>query len=242
MPERFALYYWPIPFRAQFVRYILTHAGARWDEPDSSALVDLYRAKIADQPFPFMAPPLLHDREGGLWISQMPAICSYLGEVFDLMPGTPEKDALTRKVLGDCTDVIQGMTCNCGATMWTRESWDAYAETRLPRWLEIFEETGRRHGLTNESGTLLGTPEPGVADLACAALWVTIADLLPQLQDLMTRHAPHVLALSHRIADAPAIRALRSEQAAAWGDVWCSGQIEDSLRTVLEGWSPAQRP
>ena len=38
MPTRFTLYYWPIPFRAQPIRYILAHAGEAWDEPDRDAL------------------------------------------------------------------------------------------------------------------------------------------------------------------------------------------------------------
>jgi glutathione S-transferase len=242
MSERFSLYYWPIPFRAEFIRYILAHAGARWDEPGSDAMMALYRAPVADQPVPFMAPPVLQDREGGVWLSQMPAICSYLGEVLDLMPGTPPLDALTRKVLGDCNDVIEEMTCNCGAAMWTDGGWAGFAESRLPRWLEIFEALGHRHGLAAESGTLLGTPAPGVADLACAALWVTIADKLPELRNLVARHAPNVVALSHRVAASPAVAALRAGQSARWGSAWCGGQIEDSLRSALANWSAGDSP
>ncbi|MCA9492320.1 MAG: NUDIX domain-containing protein [Myxococcales bacterium] len=43
-----------------------------------------------------------------------------------------------------------------------RETWDAFVAARLPRWMHIFEETGRRYGLTEQGGTLLGTPEPGL--------------------------------------------------------------------------------
>ncbi len=236
MSERFVLYYWPIPFRAQFARYLLAHAGARWEEPDRETVTAVYQAQISDQPVPFMGPPLFHDRESDVWLSQMPAICGYLGEVFGLMPGSPALDGLTRKVLGDCTDVLQEMTLNCGEAMWTEESWASFARTRLPRWLQIFEDLGHRHGLTHDTGTLLGTPKPGVADLACSALWVTMIDTLPKLQNLLGRHAPNVVALSHRIATEPAIAALRAEQNAAWGDVWCEGQIEASLRSVLGDW------
>ncbi len=236
MPSRFTLYYWPIPFRGQFARYILAYAGEQWDEPDVEAVSAVYQSEIADQPLPFMGPPLLHDREGDIWISQSPAICSYLGEVLNLMPGTPAQDALTRKVLGDCIDVIHALTRHCGVVMWTDENWLDFAETRLPRWLYIFEELGRRHGLQTDSGTLLGTKTPGVADLACAALWVTINDTLHDLQNMIAEHAPNVLALSNRIADTSAIAALRADQRARWGDVWCEGQIEKSLRSVLANW------
>ena len=28
----YKLYYWPIPFRGHFIRYVLAHAGATWEE------------------------------------------------------------------------------------------------------------------------------------------------------------------------------------------------------------------
>lgn len=71
---RFELYYWPIPFRAQAARYILTHAGESWSEPDSDAVMALYQDDLSTQPTPFMGPPILHDREAGLWLSQLPAL------------------------------------------------------------------------------------------------------------------------------------------------------------------------
>ncbi|MFC3612831.1 glutathione S-transferase [Lutimaribacter marinistellae] len=237
MPERFTLYYWPIPFRAQFARYILAHAGQPWTEPDRDAVMALYQTDIAEQPVPFMGPPVLQDAEHDAWISQAPAICSYLGEELDLMPGDPVGDAMTRKVLGDCIDVLHALTRNCGDQMWTQESWNNFAAHRLPRWLQIFEDLGRRNGLGAEHGTLLGTPSPGVADLACSALWVTIVDTLPALEGTISDHAPNVLALSRRLAAAPAITRLRAEQAERWGDVWCEGQIEASLRSVLADWA-----
>ena len=237
MSNRFVLYYWPIPFRGQFIRYILAHAGLPWHEPDRGEVSALYQSDVANQPVPFMGPPVLHDTSNEVWLSQMPAICHYLGQTLDLMPGTPALDAMTLKVLGDCNDVINSMTRNCGAAMWTPETWSDYAGDRLCNWLEIFETLGRRNGLTETTGTLLGTNETGVSDLACAALWVTIADKLPALEGLLHRHAPNVMALSNRLAATPAIATLRSDQTAAWGDVWCEGQIEASLRTVLETWS-----
>lgn len=236
MPARFTLYYWPIPFRAQPIRYMLAHADVPWDEPDRDALAAVYQSAVTDQPLPFMGPPLLHDRQEDIWLSQAPAIASYLGEILGLMPGTPAQDAMTRKILGDCIDVLQALTCDCGATMWTDETWAPFAENRLPRWLHIFEELGSRHGLQPHTGTLLGTPQPGVADLACAAIWVTICDTLPELKDTIAENAPNVLALSQRIAGSDAIEALRADQKSRWGDVWCEGQIEQSLRAALANW------
>lgn len=235
---RFVLYYWPIPFRAQLARYILAYAGEAWEEPDREAVFAARSADVSEQPVPFMAPPLLEDRKEGVWLSQLPAITSYLGDVLGLMPGTPAQDARTVKVINDCVDVLHDLTRNCGMQMWDEESWAAFADERLPRWLAIFDELGRRAGLDAETGTLLGTPRPGVADLVCAALWVTITDTLPKLEQVISEHAPNVYALSLRISETPAIATLRAEQKARWGDVWCEGQIEKSLRSVLAKWRP----
>ena len=193
MPARFVLYYWPIPCRAQSIRYILAYAGEAWDEPDLDEVTALYQSPVLEQPVPFMGPPILHDRQDGVWLSQAPAIAGYVGEAVDLMPGTATNDALTQKVLSDCIDVLHALTQNCGALMWTKETWSSFAEHRLPRWLQIFEELGARNALKADSGTLLGTPKPGVADLACASLWVTIWDLLPQLRQMIGEHAPNCL-------------------------------------------------
>ena len=236
MSCRFTLYYWPIPFRAQFARYLLAYRGEKWDEPGMDALIDLYQAPVKEQPMPFMAAPFFHDAEAELWLSQAPAITSYLGGHLGLMPGTPEKDALTLKVICDCIDVLQELTLNCGAAMWDDDSWAEFAGNRFVRWLEIFEAVGARHGLQADDGTLLGTSEPGVADLVCAALWVTICDKLPELEGLIAEHAPNTLALSNRIGALPQIASLRADQKKNWGNLWCEGEIEKSLRTVLANW------
>ena len=42
------------------------------------------------------------------------------------------------------------------------EAWESFSQDRLVRWLQIFEETGRRSGLEAERGYLLGTAEATV--------------------------------------------------------------------------------
>ncbi|MFC3836879.1 thioredoxin domain-containing protein [Paracoccus rhizosphaerae] len=84
----FTLYYWPLPFRGQFIRAVLAHAGADWDEPDADAVSDMMSREPADQPVPFMAPPMLVEA-GGVAIAQMPSILFHLGRRFDLMPTEP---------------------------------------------------------------------------------------------------------------------------------------------------------
>jgi len=235
MSERFVLHYWPLPFRGHFPRFVLAHAGVGWDEPGVDRLTQLRTAPVRGQPVPFMAPPLLEDRDAGVALAQMPAIMAYLGSVFGLMPDNPAHMALTLKVLGDCTDVIEEITCHCGAAMWTDAGWAGFAGARLVRWLEIFEDTGLRP----EDGTLLGSDTYQIADLACAALWHTMADKLPALAPHIARHAPTVAALSARVADTPAIAGFRRRWDAAHGAVYCGGEIEASLREVLGRWPEA---
>src|SRR5580658_4800194 len=75
------LYYWPIPFRGQFVRAVLAHAGKSWTEHDGAAISKLMRGPVNDMPVPFMGPPLLIDKKADFAVSQMAAIVLYLGEM-----------------------------------------------------------------------------------------------------------------------------------------------------------------
>jgi glutathione S-transferase len=162
----------------------------------------------------------------------MPAILAYLGRKHGLLPGDPARDALTDKIVADANDVLYEMTLHNGAQMWTQENWKAY-RPRLVRWMEIFEETGRRHGLTVGAGHHLGTAKPGVADLTTYVLWGVMTAKLPPLRPLLEETAPAIASLSDRIAALPEQADLRTKSDEQYGDEWCSGQIEASLRAVL---------
>ncbi len=230
----YTLYYWPIPFRGHFVRYVLAHAGATWAEAEMSELQRLKALPVGKQPLPFMAPPFLHDHAAGLWLAQMPAILAYLGGKHGLLPKDPARLALTHKLIGDANDVLEEITRNGGRAMWTRPDWADFAATRLPRWMEIFEETGRRHGLSPEAGTMLGTEAPGLADLVTAALWHTMGAKLAPLGAMLRERARGIAALSDRIAATPAIAAMRAREDARMGALYCGGQIETSLQAMLD--------
>lgn len=229
---RYALQYWPVMFRGQFVRATLAHIDAPWDEADIDAVAQTMSEDPEDQPVPFMGPPVLTDREAGVTLAQMPAILDYLAHVHQLLPGDPARDALTRKVVADANDVLMEMTRHNGAQMWTAGAWAEYVP-RLSRWMAIFDETGRRHGLTEGGGTLLGTGAPGLADLVTHVLWGTMTDTLPALRPLLERTAPALAALSDRVGARPEQAALRRRSVAAWGEAWCGGQIEASLRAAI---------
>lgn len=229
----YELYYWSAPFRGQFVRAVLAHAGKTWTEAGDGAISDLMGGSVEAMPVPFMGPPMLVDRRAKVAIAQMPAIILYLGETLDLLPATPELRALTLKIVCDANDVIDEMTHDGGREMWTDKRWAAF-EPRLRKWMSFWEETGRRHGLKTDSGFLLGGAGPGVADVVTATLWSTMTERFEPIGALLEGAAPMTAALVRRVADLPPLRALADKAREDYGETWCGGQIEASLRKVLE--------
>ncbi|WP_091741280.1 glutathione S-transferase [Phenylobacterium immobile] len=227
------LYYWPIPFRGQFVRAILAFAGKTWTEAGREAILKLKEGPIADMPAPFMGPPVLVDRATGFALSQMPAIVLYLGETLDLLPATPAGRAMTQKVVGDANDLIDDLTLDGGREMWTEARWEAFTP-RLRKWMSLWEETGRRHGLTQDDGFLLGGDRPAVADIVSAVLWSTMTERFLVIAELLDDVAPMTAALSRRVMAVPSLAALAAKARADYGQTWCGGQIEASLRKVLD--------
>ena len=226
------LYYWSVPFRGQFVRAVLAQAGKSWTEAGDAAIAELMDGPATDMPVPFMGPPLLIDRKADVAIAQTPAILLYLGETLDLLPASPALRALTLKVVADANDVIDDLTLDGGRLMWTQERWREFTP-RLEKWMTIWEETGRRHGLTAEAGFLLGGETPGLADVVSAVLWSTMAERFAPLATLLDETAPLTAALSRRVAALPAQADLAERTRKAYGEAYCGGQIEASLRQVL---------
>jgi glutathione S-transferase len=226
------LYYWSAPFRGQFVRAVLAYAGKSWTEGGDAAIAQFMGGPAKDMPIPFMGPPMLVDNRAGSAIAQMPAIVLYLGETLDLMPATAALRALTMKVVNDANDVIDEITLDGGRQMWTAERWREF-EPRLEKWMSLWEETGRRHGLKADSGFLLGGEAPGIADVVTATLWSTMADRFPVIGALLEEAAPMTAGLTQRVAALPPLAKLAAKAREDYGDAYCGGQIEASLRKVL---------
>lgn len=226
------LYYWPLPFRGQFVRAVLTHAGKSWREHDPEAIDALMHRPAGDMPIPFMGPPLLIDRAAEVAMAEMPAIVWYLGETCDLLPAAPAMRALTLKIVCDANDVIDEITLDGGRQMWTLERWSKF-EPRLGRWMTFWEETGRRHGLTPEAGFLLGEAGPGVADVVTWTLWSTLTDRFSRIGTQLAETAPRVAGLCDRLGADADLAALSRRAREDYGDAYCGGRIEASLRKVL---------
>jgi len=228
----YELYYWPIPFRGQFVRAALAYAGKSWSEHDGAEISKLMGGPPERMPVPFMGPPVLVDKKADFAIAQMPAILLYLGETLGLLPAQPALRALTMKTVHDANDVIDDITLDGGRLMWSEAKWREFIP-RLGKWMSLWEETGRRHGLTAQSGFLLGGERAGVADVVTAVLWSTMGERFPTLQAMLEEAAPMTAALTGRVAALPALGELAAKAKRDYGEAYCGGQIEASLRKVL---------
>ncbi len=228
----YTLYYWPLPFRGQFVRSVLAQVGASWTEADVTDLLQMKDSDPSEQLVPFIGPPVITDHNASLSLAQTQAILAYLGGKHGLIPDDSMLAALTHKVIADANDVLYEMTLYNGAQMWTQTSWDSF-QPRLKRWMAIFETLGARHGLSVEQGHILGTEVPSLADLVTYSLWGVMTSKLPTLRPILDRAAPLISGLSARIGDLPAQRDLRDRSDAQYGEAWCGGQIEVSLRAVI---------
>jgi glutathione S-transferase len=231
--SNYELYYWSVPFRGQFVRAVLAFAGQTWTEAGDGAISKLMGGPVEDMPVPFMGPPLLVDRKADFAIAQTPAIVLYLGETLGLLPETPALRALTLKIVGDANDVIDEITQDGGREMWTLDTWRAFVP-RLQKWLTLWEETGRRHGLEADHGFLLGGEAPGVADVVTSTLWLTLVDRFREIEVMLDETAPLTAALARRIGDLPPLAHLAAKARRDYGDAYCGGQIGASLGEVLD--------
>jgi len=226
------LYYWPVPFRGQFVRAVLAYAGKTWTESDAGAISTLMNGPVKDMPVPFMGPPMLIDKKADFAIAEMPAIVLYLGEALNLMPSTPALRAMTMKTVNDANDVIDEITLDGGREMWTDKRWQDFVP-RLKKWMSFWEETGSRHGLKANTGFLLGGEVLGIADIVTATLWSTMTDRFQKIEAILEEAAPMTAALSRRVSDLPLLAKLAAHARQDYGDAYCGGQIEASLRKVL---------
>jgi glutathione S-transferase len=66
-------------------------------------------------------------------------------------------------------------------------------------------------------------------------LWSTMTDRFPAIDATLEETAPRTAALARRIADLPAMAKLAAKARKDYGDAYCGGQIEASLRKVFEG-------
>jgi glutathione S-transferase len=228
MPRsRFQLHYWPVPFRGCFVSYLFAYRDVPLQKESNFEDVEaLMGADPAEQEIPFMGPPLLRDLETGRTLSQMPAIVLYVSGELDFAPKDPFDVAMCMKILMDCNDVLMEICRYNGSSMWDRDEWTRFRSQRLPRWMEIFEESLRRG--------YVGKEFVSFADIGTFALFGNMTRCLPELQADLRRHAPGIHALCQKIGSRPSLARQVADEEEKYGRRYCGGQIEKSIRRMLE--------
>ncbi len=220
---RFSFYYWPLPFRGNFVRELFAYAEVPFN--DISGFGEIERIKtlpMLEKPVPFVGPPILLDHKENIGLSQATAIVVYVAEVLELIEASPHARARLGKAIGDAIDVLSEITRSNGSQMWDKNSWDRFYSERLPMWLSVFEHSLDQNAVLS------------AVDVVHHALWATIERCLPGMQPIVRKHAPVVLNRCDQVGLNPGIRKLVGSQQEMWGRLYCGGQIEESIRTMLK--------
>jgi glutathione S-transferase len=208
---------------------MLAEVNAKYTRHDAT---EIYPKKSLNISSPGMAPPYLYDCKSKHYIAQMPAILMYLGKKHDYLPKRSKTLTLALKTILDCNDILYEVTRFHGTIMWDKKSWLEFRSSRLPNWMQIFEKTGLEHGLKDEKRFFLGKTL-SVADIAITALFGTLVHCFPELADDLSLHAPHIAKLTQRVEARPRIQAFLAQQCKIYGNTYCGGQIEQSLRKMI---------
>ena len=225
----YILYYWDVPFRGIFPQLFLEEINADYQRLDAS---EIYPEKSLKIHHPAMAPPYLFDAKSQKYLAQMPAILMHLAREHDYLPKRTQTLDLALKTILDCNDVLMEITNFFGQKMWNAKDWQEFRTHRLARWMKIFELTGLDHGLKAEKGFLLGS-KISVADIATTALFGTLIHSFPPLKSDLKDFAPHVARLCERIEARPAVAEFLAKQREKFGQTYCGGEIEKSLRKMI---------
>jgi glutathione S-transferase len=225
----YALHYWDVPFRGVFPQLFLEEVKANYEWHDASEIYPEKSLKIHN---PGMAPPYLYDAKNKKYLAQMPAILMHLAREYDYLPKRTETLDLSLKTILDCNDVLMEFTNYYGQQMWSKKEWHDFRTHRLPMWMKIFEQTGLEHGLKEDHGYLLGS-SISVADIATTALFGTMIHSFPDLKEDLVKHAPAISGLCERIESRPSIRIFLEKQREKYGQSYCGGKIEKSLREMM---------
>lgn len=224
---RYELLYWPLPFRGCFVSYLFAFRDVPLLEvSDFDEISGHMNRDPGEQDVPFMGPPTLRDRETGRTLSQMPAIVLYVSRELRLLPEDPFDVAVNLKVLMDCNDILMEICRYNGSFMWEREAWTEFRSRRFPHWLAILEASLTRG--------LFGHGSVTFADISVFALIGNMTRCLPELEADVCAIAPGVHALCQRIGSEPSLARFVAAQEDRYGQLYCGGQIEQSIREMLQ--------
>lgn len=223
---RFVVHYWPISFRGTFLTYLLAYEDVSFDETGREDVLKMMELQFSEKPVPFTGPPILFDRKENFYVSQMPAAYMYLVDVLGLKGKSCISDALTLKIVMDCNDVLMEICRYNGSSMWTRKEWNAFRHHRLVKWLCLFEEGVRRGHI--------GASDTAAADVSSYALWGNMARCLPELREDIVKNAPTLATVLEKVGRKNSLASYISDVEVKLGKLYCSGQIEESIRDMLK--------
>jgi glutathione S-transferase len=223
------LYYWSVPFRAEPIRMLLTYVQAEFSQADSEAVLAVKNDEIARQTILGMAPPYLLDSATGVKLAQMPAIMLYLAEKYQLLPQGEFAAARMQRVLGDVTDILTDITRNNGHQLWDNDAWREFLDTRLPRWAQICERHLTELGTATESDG----QRPNAVDFAIWAVWGNFYEHFPALNPWFEQFAPGIVGHHRLLPSCPHLQDWWEQTRERYGDIYCGGQIEASLREMM---------
>ena len=135
------------------------------------------------------------------------------------------------KILMDCNDILMEICRYNGSIMWERAQWVEFRAKRFPRWLAILEESLKRGFVGRDN---LSQDNVTFADIGVFALLGNMTRCLPQMDAVVLDHAPGIHALCQTIGSKPSVAACVADQADRYGDLYCGGQIEQSIRRMLQ--------
>ena len=222
----FKLYYWPIPFRGCFISYLFAYRDLPLLVEESFEVIEnMMSRQPSEQDIPFVGPPVLRHLETNRTLSQMPAIVLYVARELDLIPEDPFDEVMCLKVLMDCNDVLMEICRYNGSSMWEHGEWHQFRSQRLPRWMQIFEESLARG--------FIGKDNVSFADIGVYALFGNMTRCLPELECDLLDQAPGIHALCQRIGAQPSLAKHVADDAVKYDKLYCGGQIEQSIREML---------
>ena len=226
------LYYWAINFRGMHITAMARYAGVECEVASVKELIELKNAPMNDNnPAIFMAPPLLQD--GDHYYSQAPAIVAHLGRKTGLAPSDPHMMTLCDMVVGNCNDIMNELTLNCGMKRWDPfdlDEFETFISGRFVKWCAITEALAKREGLKADSKFYLGGDSATYADTSVFACFAIMERCLPLLSPVLRENMPYVMALIDRMAANPGLKDLLDNLDT---NRYCGGYIEASLRATL---------
>ncbi len=215
LKRTYRLYYWPmLPGRGEFIRLIFEDAGADYIDvgrlpEDEGGGISALRKKI-DNPhrgFESFALPLLEYDD--YLIAQLPNICLFLANEFNMIPGGNHYFRANQLMLTICDiiDEIHNTHHPLSISMYYENQQEAakknalsFTTERLPKWLQYLEKTLIGNGEKHLAGTQIS-----YVDIALFQLIRGLDYAFPNHMQRYLPQIPKLIALKDRVGERPGI-------------------------------------